>query len=271
MLPELTRIGPIPIHSYGAMVLLGVLFGLWLLRRGCRARGFDPDAATDRTIWCVLAGVLGGRVFYVVQHWKVDPLFTEQPWLGPFMIWKGGLVLFGGILAGLVCMVVLLRRQKLPVLEYFDLTAPGLAVGIALGRVGCFLNGCCWGKVCEPSFALAVRYGPDSIAGHTFPVHPTQLYSSTAALALAWICWRLNAHRLPPGLTTGLLAVGYAVNRFTVETIRGDHDPAPGTWTISQQISTATLVAGVALIIRTLIQAKARVQPPRSGQATPVG
>ncbi|MGE3163664.1 MAG: prolipoprotein diacylglyceryl transferase [Planctomycetota bacterium] len=263
MMPELIRIGPFPLHSYGAMVLLGVLGGLWLLRKGCRARGFDPDIATDLTIWSVLAGVVGARVFYVVQYWGSDEVLAASPLLGPFMIWKGGLVLFGGILGGLLCMLTLLHRHRLPTLTFLDLVAPGLAVGIAFGRIGCFLNGCCWGKVCAASFPLGVSYPSDlqTPVGHSLAVHPTQLYSSLAAFFMAWICWRLNVHRLPPGVTTGILGILYGATRFTVETIRGDHDPAPGAWTVSQQISGGLLLLGVALVAHGVLRHRRRIAP----------
>lgn len=248
MLPELFRLGPIPINSYGTMVLIGVLCGLFLLYRGSVRRGWDPDASVDMAIWIVFAGIAGGRAFYVVQFWGEDPLFREQPLLGPLMIWRGGLVLFGAIFGGLFGLLLLVKIRRRPALEFLDVCAPTLAIGIAFGRLGCLLNGCCWGQVCQPDFPLAVTFPPSAPAGHTLPVQPTQLYASAAGFVICWICWRLGAHRPGAGSVMGTFAVLYGMTRFTLENIRGDHTPAPGAWPVSQYISVFVFLLGWGMI-----------------------
>lgn len=256
MFPELFKIGSIPINSYGTMVLLGVIGGLWLLNKGSVRRGWNPDESIDIAIWTVFAGIVGGRIFYVIQFWSSNPVFIEDPWFGPFKIWKGGLVLFGGLMGGLLCMLFLTWRRRKPVLEFLDVAAPSAAVGVAVGRIGCLLNGCCWGKVCHEDFALGISYPAGAPAAHTLPVHPTQLYSFVALLVVAWICWRLGAHRPPRGTVIGTLAILYGICRYTVETIRGDHDPAPGEWTVSQQLSMCVVLIGLSLLSAAAIRSR---------------
>lgn len=256
----LFHLGPIPVTGYGVMVLCGVLSALFLLHRGAQRRGWDAAAAVDLAVWVVLGGILGGRLFYVFQFWGRD--YADAGFWEPFKVWQGGLVLYGAIFGGLVATVVLVRRQQWPVLQFLDVTAPGIAIGIAFGRIGCLLNGCCWGQPCAADFRLGIRFPPGSPVGHTDLVHPTQIYAACAAAVLAWVCWRLGAHRPPGGVVFGVLAIFYGVSRFTTETIRGDHKPHPGEWPVSQTISVYTFLFGIALVVWALLSSRRAQMAP---------
>ncbi len=262
MRPELFRVpftdflvpGGIPIHGFGTLVLAGVLVGLWVLRRGARRAGLDPEFAVDTAIWMVLAGLVGGRTFYCIQFWEQ---FAADPWLGPLKIWNGGLVLYGAMIASVVFLVALRRASGRHLLPYLDAMAPAAAAGMVLGRIGCLLNGCCWGKACSPDFLLGVRYPAESLAalelgayGDGASVHPTQVYDAVNAAITLWILWRMNGHQLSPGMTSGALACLYGFSRFSLEALRGDHRHLPGGITISQWISAALFLVGVVLILR---------------------
>ncbi|MFQ5655557.1 MAG: prolipoprotein diacylglyceryl transferase, partial [Planctomycetota bacterium] len=231
-----------PIFGYGTMVLVGFLAGTWLLRRGARARGWDSQRTGDLAIWMVLFGLAGARIFYFVQFYSEE--FQDRGLLAILRIWEGGLVFYGGILGGLITFFLLTWKHRLPVRAHLDLLAPAIAIGLGFGRIGCFLNGCCWGMECAVDFPLGVVFPAESLPASAAqwrglgdpgaPLHPTQLYAALNALLLAWLMWRLNHLRLPPGVTAGAFILLYGISRFLLEQIRGDHQTIPGTWPVSQ-------------------------------------
>lgn len=251
----LTLPGGITIHGYGFMVLLGAVSGALLLKREARVRGWDTQRVVDIAVLSVVFGLLGARAFYVIQF--RSQFFGEgQPIWQVFAFWQGGLVLYGGIIGGILAFVLLVRRAKLPVLGFMDAAAPSLAVGIAFGRIGCFLNGCCWGQSCAHDHPLAVVFPPHTHASEFGSVLPTQLFSSAHAFLLVWILFRLQRANLGRGAVVGALLVLYGIGRFMIESIRGDHDPG-GAFTVSQFVSFATVTAGVAF------WGYSRSQPPQ--------
>lgn len=256
LLRELFRIptpfGDFPVFGYGAMVLLGVLSGLWLLRAGARRKDLDPDSLSDLTVMLVLFGILGGRIWYLIQF--RERVYAEGDWLETFRLWNGGLVLYGAIGGGLIGFYLMQRRREFgPWRELLDLIAPALALGIAFGRLGCFLNGCCFGQVCSPDWPLATIFpagSPPSLAHgdglHASPaLHPTQIYSSIQGAILALLLWHAGRRlALRPGRTFALFLGLYSVGRSLVESIRGDHGVAAGEWTVSQMASILALALG---------------------------
>ena len=255
MRQELFRIPglDVPVHGFGAMVLLGVLSGLWVLGRSARRQGLPPQTVVDSAVLMVLGGLVGARLFYVIQFWDQ---FRDNPILGPLMLWKGGLVVYGSVFGGIVAFFIVRRRSNLPVLPTFDAMAPAVAVGMGFGRIGCLLNGCCWGKVCDASFPLALVFPPESppilseYAAVGSGLHPAQIYASVHAFLIAAILWRVSALRPAPGVVTGVLAVLYGLGRFTLENLRGDHQPSPGEWPVSALISVGVVLVGAILLLR---------------------
>ena len=252
MARELFRIPflDLPIYGYGTMVLLGFLFGYLYVLRAARREGIPSEKIQDLPVWMVLSGLLGGRLFYFIQFYGEE--FAGQPWR-VFKIWEGGLVFYGGLILGAVAFLLYCRRYSLPVLPMLDVMAPATAIGLAFGRVGCFFNGCCWGKACEAGFALGVQFpagSPPATAQSASPwVHPTQLYSSLNAFLLALLLWAIWRQRPAPGTVIGLLFGLYRVSRFVLEGIRGDHQVDPGVWTVSQTVSSGFLLLGASLVI----------------------
>ena len=147
----------IPIHSYGFMLMLAFLAGIGLtLRRASRA-GIPGQAVWDLSLYALVAGVLGARAAFLLFYYEADPA-SEHPILDLISIWRGGLVLQGGLLVALAVCLWYLYAHRLPLAKVADAFAPGVAVGIALGRIGCFLNGCCWGKICAADYPLGVAF-----------------------------------------------------------------------------------------------------------------
>lgn len=225
------------VYSYGAMLALAVVLCAFLLGLEAKRKGIAKNVVYDLVFWTVLWGIVGARIFYVFITWDY---FSNFP-LEMLMINKGGLAWQGGFIGGAVAGMSFCRANKLSVLTLLDLSAPYLALGQAIGRIGCFLNGCCFGK--------------PSAQGIFCPLHgerlfPTQLYE-TFGLFLVFIV--LKALQRKPQ-QAGLLFAYYlclsAVERFIVEFYRGDHELLAFDLSFSQYISLLIFAAGVFVYLR---------------------
>lgn len=162
VLPKIAEPGVgLPIRGYGVMLLLGVLAGTALsVWRGYR-RGLDPDKVLTLVFWVFVPGILGARAFYVIQYWQQEfHRETLRETLGTVLnITQGGVVVYGALIGAAVGAAAFAIKEKWPLLATLDLLAPGMLLGASLGRVGCFLNGCCYGGVCELPWAVEFPAG----------------------------------------------------------------------------------------------------------------
>ena len=154
LLPALCKEQGLPIHSYGMMMLLAVVACTAVGIRRTRRQGLDPDLIISLAFWMFVPGIVGARIFYVVEYWDqyADPWQRGQymQWLGAVVnLAEGGLVVYGSFIGALLGMVLFVRKFRLPLLPTLDLIAPSLMIALALGRIGCLLNGCCFGGLCE--------------------------------------------------------------------------------------------------------------------------
>lgn len=210
MYPVIVQLGPLTIYSYGLMLAVAVIVCTFLLSRDARGKGINPEMVFDLVFWTVLAGIAGARLFYIILNWE----FFRQNLLEMVMIQKGGLSWQGGLIFGGLAGAGFIRRKKLPLREMLDLAAPYVALGQSIGRIGCFFNGCCYGK--EVSWGIFFPV-------HHAHLHPTQLYS---ALGLFVIFVILKYYRrVSPfqGSIFLLYIVLASAERFGVEFFRGDH------------------------------------------------
>lgn len=217
MHPILFHLGPLPIRSYGLMVAIAFAAGIWLARRRAPGRDVHPDAIIDLAFFVIVASIIGARLTYVVIHWQH---YVGDP-LRALKIWDGGLALYGGMILGVVAGLVFFRKRGVDPWVGADITAPALALGIGLGRIGCFLNGCCFGQHCDAPWA--VTFPPGSGAGTWFPgvpLHPTQLYESGAAFAVMIILLLLDRKRRFPGFLLWTFMLLLSVYRFLVDPLR---------------------------------------------------
>ena len=150
------RVIPVRVYGYGLMLVLGFLLGIWLARWRARRAGESPDALTQCGLLALAGGVLGARIAYVIQHW--DSQFANESLGAVFNITSGGLIYYGGLVVAAVFVVAFLRFQRLPIRRHLDIIAVSLLVGLAFGRAGCLLNGCCFGAECRADWPLAVRF-----------------------------------------------------------------------------------------------------------------
>ena len=232
------------VHAYGLLVAMAAIVGVLLVFRQGRRMGFDTAALLDLAFWALVAGIVGSRILYVIVHVSDYARLcagtgAPRPALraladcaAPLYIWQGGLVFYGGALAAAAVVLLFARRQAWPLGDVADLLAFPLPLGHALGRVGCFLAGCCYGKVSP----LGVRFPPASVAyqnlahaallapGAPFTpaLAPTQLYEAAGEGLLFVLLIILRQRRRFPGSLALVYVMGYALLRAAVEVLRGD-------------------------------------------------
>lgn len=253
----------LPIFGYGSMVLLGFITGTWVGQVRARKAGIDPEMIFDLTFWTLIFGVLGGRLFYIVQHG--DVVFRHANGIGGHLfaainLSSGGLVLIGAMLGGAVGFFGACRRQGISALWLLDLLTPSIFIGEGFGRIGCLLYGCCYGD--PSSLPWAVTFGPESAAfealvqrGYVLesavacmPLHPTQVYTSINAFLLAGVTYLYYRRRRFTGDVFALGVILYAISRFLIEFVRADELGQLGTGlTISQLLSIGLLIVGLTL------------------------
>jgi len=248
MHPELLHLGPIVLPAYGAALGVAFVLGILLLKRRAPQYGIDGETAVDMGIWLILSGLLGAKLLLLVVE---GPGYYLGSFRGLLELFRAGGVFYGGLLGALVAAVFFVKVKKVPFLAFADAAAPAVALGQAIGRIGCLAAGCCWGGRCEKPWAITFT---DPQAGANVgvplhvPLHPTQLYEALGLFALAGLLFWFGKGRVP-GRTFSLYLVGAAVLRFTVELFRGDpRGTVPGTsLSTSQGIAVALFVLGVAL------------------------
>jgi len=239
--------GELGIRSYGLALVVAFWLAIELSARLARRRGLDPVRILDLGLVVLVASLVGSRLFYVVTHWTD----YGQDKLGILRIWEGGLTFYGGLLFGVGFGMLYLWRRGMPVLGVSDLVAPQIALGIAVARIGCFLNGCCFGK--ESGLPWAVVFPADCQAGWVMPgkhLHPTQLYSALANLVLFVVLRRLLKRGLPQGVVFAALLVLYGSWRFAIDYLRfyeGNTYLGSSGITSNQVISLAMIAVGLAL------------------------
>jgi phosphatidylglycerol:prolipoprotein diacylglycerol transferase len=231
------------------MVALGFIAGLWTAsRRGLR-EGIKPEQVQDVGLWLIVGTLVGARTLYVITFWREQ--FADNL-IEIIMIQHGGLVYYGGLIGATLAGILYARSKKLPVWKMSDVLAPSIALGYAFGRVGCLLNGCCYGRAC--TLPWAISYPPGNVAhAPTTPVHPTQIYESLLSLCLyAALAWLYRRKKFD-GQVFGAYLISYAILRSFVEMFRGDYPVYQhylGGWaTPAQVVSIAILLAGVGLLV----------------------
>ena len=224
--------------SFGLMVALGALVGLWMLRREARRSGLPPDTG-DVGMWGLAGGILGAKLLFVAEH-------AHEADLSALLLGRGGLSWFGGLAGGLAAGTLALWRRHLPFLRVLSAATPGLAAGQAIGRIGCLLVGDDYGRPTTLPWGIAF---PEGLPPTSAPVHPTQVYEAVflAALTFLLVGWRRRGRSDPEVVGLYLLSVG--AFRFLLEFIRVNPRVALGL-TTAQWASEAAVVAGAFLLQR---------------------
>ncbi|MFC1675267.1 prolipoprotein diacylglyceryl transferase [Candidatus Omnitrophota bacterium] len=226
MHPVILRIGPFTIYSYGLMLAFAFLLSLGLAKKQAESEGLDQEVITNLFVIAFISGIIGARVLYVLQDTAYYFKFPTEI----LMLQRGGLSWFGGLIAGVISSLVYLKRRRVAVIKVLDICIPYLALAQAVGRVGCLLNGCC--------------YGPLSPNGLYFKAHdavllPTQLYSSVVLLVIFFLLRLLQKRRHRVGEVFFAYLLLYSFARFFIEFIRPEHVAFFVGYTLFQLISIA--------------------------------
>jgi phosphatidylglycerol:prolipoprotein diacylglycerol transferase len=269
---SLTRALSVPLHTYGLLIATAFLVAIWLAGRTAVRAGLDGDKVTDLSFWLLLAGMVGSRILFIIVNWDD----YSKDLTSVFAFWKGGLVFYGGFIGATAVALWYTRTNKMEFLPYADALAPSVSIGHAIGRLGCFAAGCCWGGACDPHFALAAHFPPESLAyqsqlGHglihagalsTIGIHPTQLYESCGELLIFVTLSFWRTRKKFNGEILAMYLMLYAPLRSVVEALRGDEERGRafnflGAWarhawwnlSTSQLISVGIFAGGVALYL----------------------
>ena len=250
MHPEAFHLGNFTVHWYGVSVALGFALGLWLAaRRGLRT-GLPQEWIADLGLPLIVGTVLGARSLYVLTYWKTQ--FAPAPFWEVFAVWKGGLV---GASAAAIAYILI---RGWPLWKLADALAPSVALGFAVGRLGCLMNGCCFGNACD--LPWAIHFPAEHQTGGA-GVHPTQFYDFAWAFALyAALAWGYR-HKTFDGQIFALYLAGYAGLRALFEIFRGDYGSERfGLLTPAQVFSVGVMAAAALLYFN--LQRRGPAAPP---------
>jgi phosphatidylglycerol---prolipoprotein diacylglyceryl transferase len=246
--PELFHIGRFSLPTYGLLVATGVLLGLWISVCNSEKQGIDPERAWNLGILVVLAGILGAKILYILVDWNTYASNPSE--IFSLDTLRAGGVFSGGLLAALAAAIWYIRKNRMPALATCDAFAPGLALGHAIGRVGCFAAGCCygkethhfWGVVFTNPLARTISQTPLNV-----PLEPTQLFESAVELANFLLLMWLFKRKKFDGQIIGAYLFLYGIARFFLEFLRGDEGRGVvfgGAMSGTQLISIGLVIAG---------------------------
>ena len=247
MRPILFHIGEIAVPSFWAMAFLGFLAALIVIRRDMVERGLSERLSYDMVLWAYVGGWVGARLFVIPTGWQY---FVEAP--VAFLLSGSGWAWYGGIIGGAIAVLVWARRVGIPALQISDIAAPALALGLAVGRLGCQLAGD--GDYGVPTDLPWGMSYPDGVVPTTDRVHPTPIYEMAMYLAIFAVLWR-ERRRHPDGWLIAQYLIWSGAARFAVEFVRRNPDWLLGL-TTAQAMSLASIALGVWLLKKTAKDAK---------------
>ena len=237
MYPTLFRIGNFDVTTFGVMVAIGALVGLWIFGRELARSGL-PASASDAAMAGVFGGLLGAKLLWVAEHAGDEP-FRD------LLFSRGGMSWFGGLVGGVSTAVIVMKWQRLPLIATLAAATPALAIGHAIGRIGCFLVGDDYGRPSDLPWAVAF---PRGLPPTDVRVHPTQLYEMAALFVVGWLLIRWRRHGVADAIVLGRYLVLAGAIRFAIEFIRVN-ERILGPFTLAHLVSLALVFAGTALMI----------------------
>src|SRR5688572_13704285 len=238
MYPILFRIGSFEVTSFGVLVGVAALVGIWLFGRELARSGLPADAV-DAAVFGVIGGLVGAKLLWTVEF------LDEQP-VTDLLFSRGGLSWFGGLIGGVGTGLWMLRRRKVPIVPALAAATPALAVGHAIGRVGCFLVGDDYGRPSDLPWAVAF---PEGLPPTDVPVHPAQLYEAIALAGIAWVLLRWRRAHVADAVVLGWYFVLAGSTRFAIEFIRVNARLF-GPFTLAHMISLGLITIGVVMLVR---------------------
>jgi phosphatidylglycerol:prolipoprotein diacylglycerol transferase len=250
--PILFSIGHLYIRWYSLIVLIAILVGIWLVAREAARKGFKKEDIYESAIWIVFGGLLGARLFHVLDHWK--DTFAANP-IRALYIWEGGLAIWGGIAGGLIVAAFLAWRKGWRFPRLLDAAAPGLVLAQAIGRIACVITGDAMGKPTTGPFGFAYT-SPNALVPQLGVYYtPMPVYEIVANLAIFTLLWQLRKKNWPDGLLFLIYLTLYSLERFFLAFTSSYQIMAFGL-TQSQIVALISLVIAIPLIVRTLMRSR---------------
>jgi phosphatidylglycerol:prolipoprotein diacylglycerol transferase len=255
-------IGPLTLHTYGVLLAIAFITGLWVASRQAKAAGLDAARVTDMAVYVLIAGLVGAKVLLVVVEWGY---YAHNPRELLSILQSGG-VFYGGLIGAFPVAWWYARKHALPPWRTADVLAPAVAIGQAIGRLGCFAAGCCYGRPAEVPWAVTFR---DSYASRTVgtpldtPLHPTEIYEAIACLAIFFLLTRIARRKRFDGQVILAYVLLYAIARFVIEIYRGDavRGSVLGGWLSTSQFIAILMAIAVAVALP-FVARRNRLTPP---------
>jgi len=240
MFPRILSIGPVSVYSYGVMVFLAVVAGFAVLKKTV-GEAISRQKIEDVVFFAVLWGLIGARVFYFI-FWDRQ-ILLQNP-LSFFYVWQGGLAIFGGLFGSVAALFYYSKKLKIPFLKLLDFFSPAFALGQSIGRIGCFLSGCCYGKPTNAFFGIRFT-NPETLAPIGMKIYPTQLMECVLNFIL--FIFLLNVKKKKDGDVFAFYLLGYPAIRFFLEFLRGDTVSGIFGLTAIQNIAMICVIFGLVL------------------------
>ena len=277
MHPVCFKIGALTVHWYGVFMALAFLTALvnWIVIG--RREGRDAQFSSDMLFWVMVFGILGGRTAYVLSDLST---YMARP-RSVLFLWEGGLIYYGGLAGGILAVLLFARSRRIACLDLLDFAMTALPLSHALGRIGCFLNGCCFGEVCEAG--PSVRFPAGSLpwqrqldlaqiretALESLAVYPVQLYEAAVNIAIFALLHVVYRRRKRYGMVTAAYQMTYPFCRLLLERLRGTYRVMWGPISSAQGISIGLIVVGAVLLLFILNRPPAAAAAPTSGSGGP--
>jgi phosphatidylglycerol---prolipoprotein diacylglyceryl transferase len=211
--PFIVSYGHYALRWYSLIVLVAIVAGIWVAGREAERKGFGRDALYDLSIWLVLGGIAGARLFHVIDHWSHE--FSANPWRVLY-VWEGGLAIWGAVVAGLVVLAVYAWRKQVALPRLLDTVAPALVLAQGIGRVACLITGDAMGRPTTGPFGIAYTSPHAMVPQLGVYYTPTPAYEIAMNLAIFALLWRLRKRSLPNGALFLIYLVLYAAGRFVI-------------------------------------------------------
>ena len=245
--PIIFSIGHLHVRWYGLIVITAIMVGVWLVVRESARKGFKKEDIYDAAIWVILGGMIGARLFHVLDHWP--DVYTANP-IRALYIWEGGLAIWGAVFGGLIVAAILARRNGWQLPKLLDAAAPGLALAQAIGRIACIITGDAMGKQTMGPFGFAYT-NPNAMVPQLGVFYtPMPVFEIIANLGIFALIWQLRKRNWPDGLLFLVYLSLYSIERFFLAFTSSYRIIAFGL-TQSQIVALVSLAIAVPLIVRT--------------------
>ena len=248
MFPKLISVGSFYIPTYGVLVALGFLSGLGITLRLARRAGLAADKITNLAIYCVMAGILGAKLFMIL--FDLDEYIHHPGEIFSMETLQAAGVFHGGFIVAFIFAAIYMNRQHLPVLKTMDVFAPGIVLGQGIGRIGCFAAGCCWGKECDLPWGVRFRSDFAAPVPLNKTLHPAQLYESAADILIFAFLYHRAQQKHTAGQVIALYLVLYSTARFIIEFFREHEQALIGPFSLTQWLALLLCGVGIGMLMR---------------------